>query len=474
MTTSKASFRHVPGGIALLACVALAAFVGSWLTSPARASQVPFVSPDLIAQPITTLGITITDPGLYRVAHDLTGLPGQDGIRVAANHVTIDLGGFTLDGGGSPGEGVVLLDGFSHLTVANGRVTNWATGIEIHSFGNVRNVVADANIVGFALSLTYIEACEARDNDATGVTLGFGCIARACSSAGNGAHAFSLFNATIEDSSATASGPFSSYFMNRSTATRCRAGGGGSIGFNARDSTVVDCTADSVGQGFELSEASVARDCTADDASVAAFVASQSRLESCNVRGDSRLGISLLAYSIAKDCIVVQEGALGIEVGEGSVADGCVVRRLVGTPGGDAIQAHRAATVRGCRVDSPLDNGIVVLNDSATVVENVVDGAFKSGIIAGSNGLVARNVVSNCGEAAIATEGDANRFEQNTVRASAFGFRIVGKDNLLIRNDGADNAVEHSIAPGNTRGPLLTDQDWIQGTNPYYNFDLTF
>jgi len=135
--------------------------LGAQLSPPARASQVPFVSPDVVATPIAALPFVISSPGLYRVTGDLSGAPGMDGIRVQADHVTIDLGGFTSSGVAGA-IGIDLSSSKSHLTVANGRVTGWSTGVDVRSSGNtVRNVVAAENGSGFVVRGTYLEACQA-------------------------------------------------------------------------------------------------------------------------------------------------------------------------------------------------------------------------------------------------------------------------------------------------------------------------
>ncbi len=462
--------------IALLACTALVATFGGWLTAPARASaQNPFVSPDLVATPIGALPFTITSPGLYRVTADLTGMSDMDGIRVEANHVTIDLGGFTLSGADGTGTGIEQGLDVSHVTVANGRLTNWARGADIRSEGTVRNVISEMNSEkGFSFSRTYAEACVARNNGSVGIDFS-DCVARACRASNNGNTGINAVRSTIEDCVSESLGAFSAFTLSDAVARRCRTSGpGGELGFFVVGGTVVDCFVGGYDVGFDLSSGAIARDCEASLASVAAFRAERSRLEGCTAGGEARNVIELLDYSVAERCTVSQGGAVGIRVGAGSVADRCTVLPQSGPAGGSAIVADEAATVRECRVDAPLVHGIVALGDLVTISHNVVRGAGEAGIVAASHCVVTRNLVSDCSGPAIRTQGDANRFESNTVRKSAIGFFVLGRDNLLFRNDGADNAVEHSIAAGNTRGPLLTDQDWIQGTNPYYNFDLTF
>ena len=49
--------------------------------------------------PIDSIPFTITEGGSYYLTANLTGVPLADGITVNASDVTIDLNGYTLDGG---------------------------------------------------------------------------------------------------------------------------------------------------------------------------------------------------------------------------------------------------------------------------------------------------------------------------------------------------------------------------------------
>lgn len=463
-------------GPALLAAAVLAAALAAPFTSPARASaQSPFVSPDAVATLIVGVPVTLTAPGLYRLASDLTGVSGMNGIIVDADHVMLDLGGFTLYGADGTGTGIRLQVDRSNLTVANGRVTNWGTGLSMGNQSNVRSVLAEGNTNGFSLEGSFAEACEARNNANAGFILSTGNLVRGCIATDNGAVGFNAFRTTLEDCVAGGVEQDTAFLLaSGSVARNCRTtGAGGATAFSAEASSLIDCLSVNFEDAFRLSAGSEAERCRALNSDVA-FFADASRLERCTVLGTTNKGIELTDGSFATACTVSNTTVVGIDVREASVAERCAVRRELLQARGDAIWVGRASTVRECTVDAPAANGIVATGSDATITRNTVSGAGAAGIVAATHGFVTHNAVSGCTGAAIFTEGDANRFEQNTVRASAFGFRVAGKDNLIIRNDGADNGAELSVAPGNTRGPLITDQDWIQNVNPQSNFDLTF
>jgi parallel beta-helix repeat protein len=81
------------------------------------------------------LPLTITESGSYYLAEDISTVAG--GIRVQADGVSIDLMGFTLEGGTGPG---IDGTGYYRTTVKNGKVHDWdGTGIRL----GLRAVVSD-------------------------------------------------------------------------------------------------------------------------------------------------------------------------------------------------------------------------------------------------------------------------------------------------------------------------------------------
>ncbi len=66
-------------------------------------------------------------PASVTLAGTLVGSASEDGIRVTANNVTIDLGGHTLQGAGGPTsiDGIDAPDGQTNLVVRNGTIQGW-------------------------------------------------------------------------------------------------------------------------------------------------------------------------------------------------------------------------------------------------------------------------------------------------------------------------------------------------------------
>jgi len=108
----------------------------------------------------------ITGHGSYRLTGNLTAPSGTDGIFVTATDVTIDLNGFRITGNGSVGINAVKDD----VTVENGTVTGFGTGVDVGFLGIVRNVHADVDGDGIIVGLnSLVKGCTANNGtDATG------------------------------------------------------------------------------------------------------------------------------------------------------------------------------------------------------------------------------------------------------------------------------------------------------------------
>ena len=78
----------------------------------------------------------IAQPGSYYLTGNVVSPGGRHGIEIAASGVTLDLNGFTLDGG----PGTILFHGvrvdganLSNIAVRNGSVRNWDNGVKMNS-----------------------------------------------------------------------------------------------------------------------------------------------------------------------------------------------------------------------------------------------------------------------------------------------------------------------------------------------------
>lgn len=115
---------------------------------------------------------TIDTPGHYYLTRNIS-VSGADGIIVDAPNVSIDLGGFNIDGDDTVGtHGILGQSTASSFDLRNGWVTDFHVGIKVLGSGTrIDDVHAMSNIRGYEIqSLTAtITDCTAKHNTEAGV-----------------------------------------------------------------------------------------------------------------------------------------------------------------------------------------------------------------------------------------------------------------------------------------------------------------
>jgi len=107
--------------------------------------------------------IVINQPGSYKLAADLVVPAGLDGIVVNADHVTLDLGGFSITGPGlcTGGYAQISCNGSKtgvmgqkrNLTVRNGRVAGFGWGVSMFYGGLAEDLLVEHNAsIGLAIN----------------------------------------------------------------------------------------------------------------------------------------------------------------------------------------------------------------------------------------------------------------------------------------------------------------------------------
>lgn len=144
--------------------------------------------------PISGVPFHITSPGSYYLASNLTCTVTNDhGIEVSANHVTIDLNGFTLAGPGTTSQsGIYQSTNYHSLAIINGHVTQWRRmgsygGIMAFGMNNrVEGVQASSNLLGVLVGPNGIIAhCSAVGNLNAGLVGRTGCSISYCAAQNN-------------------------------------------------------------------------------------------------------------------------------------------------------------------------------------------------------------------------------------------------------------------------------------------------
>ena len=131
--------------------------------------------------PISSLPFTITQPGSYYVTGDLTS--ASDGIIVEADHVTIDLMGFSISGPGSGTNYGVWMETRNNVEVRNGTVRSFgAHGIcdvgnpyrgHEHRVVNVRVLFNGGDGINLPGRSQLVQDCTASENGGSGIYAGY-------------------------------------------------------------------------------------------------------------------------------------------------------------------------------------------------------------------------------------------------------------------------------------------------------------
>lgn len=261
---------HTKLGTLVLAALALAVVM---VVMPAQGGDLapppgPIVSTDrsILSQATTPGPFTILASGSYKLTSDLTG--GPTVLTVVADDVTIDLNGFSVDGGGAPGP-VIQVSG-RNVKIRNGTVRN--TGSEGINSGAEGTVVEEVSVhdCGRGIVLSFggrVSECNLRDIQNDGIMVVISATVTDCTVVRAGVGGFG-WGITARDGStvtgcAVRDSPDGIEVLAASTADRCAVTSNFSVGISADiGSTVRGCTARFNNTGFLVSGSSV-MDCTA-------------------------------------------------------------------------------------------------------------------------------------------------------------------------------------------------------------------
>ncbi|WP_040549105.1 right-handed parallel beta-helix repeat-containing protein [Pedosphaera parvula] len=189
--------------------------------------------------PISSLPYVITNSGSYYVTTNLTATNINTGITIIANQVTIDLGGFTLQGPAVSGVGIYVGGSLTNVVLRNGSVTGWGShGVDAYNGGYPRNMLFEhLTISGNGGHGLYTEAGSiVRDclfinniNDGLNSVGGeiSGCIARK-----NGGYGFETSYATLHHCLAEYNGGGGGFSLYSSRALDCNSQFNSGTGFD--------------------------------------------------------------------------------------------------------------------------------------------------------------------------------------------------------------------------------------------------
>jgi hypothetical protein len=369
----------------------------------------------------------ISNSGSYYLSGNLTASGAKNGIKIAANDVTLDLNGFTVDGTGCSG----TVDGISasgtNATICSGTVQKW-TGNGINCLGS-----------------TYVlRRLNCQNNGQYGVLgnldtpVNNGYLVSDCHFFKNGYWGILIYfgSARIEGCVAEQNGS---------------AGGAGGIYYSGLGGSVINCVATS---NFNTNNAGAA--------------ISASVVTGCDAEANQGDGIS---GGTVTSCTAISNGGKGISGGNATVVN-C---NASGNGGGGivvgtSLSDQSGGAVLNCCASVNSVAGIIA--GTNCVVANCT--AFKNsgdGIRFGGKCLIKdNNASSNSGNGFRVTgsgAGALNRIDGNTaVSNGANG--ILWANDLVVRNSCFLNGVNYNPAVGG--GNTAPVQAASSATNPWANF----
>jgi len=137
----------------------------------------------------------ITKPGSYYLTGNVQGLPGLNGIMIAASNVSIDLMGFELLGVPGPISGIAVDAPRDQIAICNGSFRGWGgDGIDLLVSNNrgssslIENVQSSHNgLFGIrANHQSVVRNCVVANNGSSGISVGESSIIDSCLAFSNG------------------------------------------------------------------------------------------------------------------------------------------------------------------------------------------------------------------------------------------------------------------------------------------------
>lgn len=134
---------------------------------------------DEVRIPISSLPFTISAPGSYYLTGSLIAAGGGIDIALSGGPggVTLDLMGFTMDGGGTGDHGIEIING-QNITIKNGTIVNFGNH-GIYSFNSPYVTVIDIKAMGNSIGgiilereNNHVERCAAGFNGQGGIAVG--------------------------------------------------------------------------------------------------------------------------------------------------------------------------------------------------------------------------------------------------------------------------------------------------------------
>jgi len=375
----------------------------------------------------------INQPGSYYLSGNIVATKAR-AIKIGASDVTLDLRGFRIStsvAGTTVGVDVV---GQQRATIRNGTVTGFAYGIGADANSHAC-AIHDVALTGCTFRAIIaagngglIDSCRFYGNSGEScINSGPGAIVSNCAAYSNNltfaaiyVHAgSSVINCNVQATAGSAG------FIADSgcTFTNCMANGSGNSGFRIADGTTmfnciangnsadgITLTADkcnisncivsnNTGAGINaLAKTSVLNSTATDNGTDGIKTGDNSTVSQCNASGNLQNGIKTGNNSTVSTCgangNTSTDRQSGIGIGSGGVVSNCSA-----SSNHNGITVDAGSTVRHCDVRANHFNGIQILTNGNSIIENEADlngtGEFGAGIYVSNNTSVANRIDGN-------------------------------------------------------------------------------
>lgn len=253
--------------------------------------------------------------GSYYLTGNISVSPGQSGIEIAANNVTIDLNGFTISAL-LPGSLDGIVEDTSSFTHANIIIMN----------GTVSGMDGHGINLGDSSLNHRIERVTASNNAGMGIRFGYNGIVDSCQAYANGSSGIVCFgsNSLIRSSTAYDNGGSGIILTGAGNITDCTSMNNTSVGFRTGPgSTVRNCTARLNGfDGFDLSSSNSITNCSAYDNSGDGIDAGLNcSISNCSIAFSAGNGILCSGSASIIGCTAYANTGDGIQVGSDSLVE---------------------------------------------------------------------------------------------------------------------------------------------------------
>jgi hypothetical protein len=286
--------------------------------------------------PITSLPFDITQPGNYYLTGNLTLAATGTGITIDSSNVTLDLGGFTIDGTNTGGSGVFIPSQFQgtnlrEITVRNGTAQDWTQdGFDMEFVDGLiaENLQADNDGTGIVVANARLSDCTANFNANGGVQSKGGSTITGCTTKNNQGAGFILVNGSVLESCTAVGNSAAGIDVRASTVDGCATYGnlyGIAVGFNCnvRNNTVSQSSSDGIrvaspsGSGESVITENTVESAGSNSSASGIYVQTQNNLISRNhVTSTNGPGIQVVgSFNTIDENSTLSNTGIGIVVG---------------------------------------------------------------------------------------------------------------------------------------------------------------